>query len=181
MNLLNPFSPPDQLEDILVSDDALNLIVGREGLQRGVESEQLQEAMRHYFGLQDACGGLPPRYVFDPAALPRHLPSIFLVEQEPHPQYGHDYRYRVFGTALTVMFGENMTGKLVSDFHAPRRALRTRRILDIACEKKQVFRSAGTFITRNGLPVSGEALIMPFGEDNRVTHILACLDYDVRD
>lgn len=181
MHLLNPLSGSDRLEDISVSDDDLNLVMGREELQRGVESEQLQEAMRHYFGLYDACDGLPPRYVFNPAALPRHLPTIFLVEQEPHAHHGHDYRYRVFGTALTVMFGENMTGKLVSEFHAPQRASRTRRILDIACEKRQVFRSAGTFITRNGLPVSGEALIMPFGKDNCVTHILACLDYDARD
>lgn len=177
-NPLSPATEPGRLEDIPSPDEDLNLLIGRDALEKGLKSDQLREAMECYGKLLDRCDDLPPRSAFNPAALPRHLPTIFLVEHEAHPDLGHDYRYRVFGTALAIMFGEDMTGKLVSEFHSPNRAVRTRRILDLALSEKCMFRSAGEFITRNGMPVFGEALIMPFGEDGQVTHILADLDYD---
>jgi len=156
----------------------MQLLVGEDSMRAGIRSAQLREMFDHYISLRPEKGKMPPRDSFSPAALPRHLPNIFLVEVEPQEDGVPDYRYRVFGTALSVLFGAEMTGKLVSEFTDHNRAERSRRILDHVALLRRPVRTAGNFVSKNGMSVFGESIVLPFGEEGRVTHILADLDYD---
>lgn len=171
----------DKLNDLPSPDTELDLLEGVEAIKKGLLSASLKEMLDYYVSLRPGAGGMPPRSAFNPAELPRHLPNIFLVELEKMPDGHVDYRYRVFGTALAVLFGAEMTGKLVSEYPGPNRAKRSRRILDHVVSLARPVRSAGHFTSKNGMPVFGESLIMPFGEAGAVTHVLADLDYDAVD
>ena len=168
----------ESLEDLSSAEDQMELLVGEIAIREGLQSVHLLDMFNYYISLQKEAGGMPPRAMFNPAEKPRHLPNIFMVEHERQPDGSSDYRYRVFGTGLAVLFGCEMTGKLVSEFPARNRALRTRKILDRVAELREPLRTAGHFMSRNGMPIFGESVALPFGENGRVTHILADLDYD---
>ncbi|NVJ97798.1 MAG: PAS domain-containing protein [Alphaproteobacteria bacterium] len=168
----------DGLEDIPSADADMQLLLGEDAIKAGLRSSQLREMFEYYLSLREGGQHLPPRSRFNPAEKPRHLPNIFLVEREVQPDGSIDYRYRVYGTGLTVLFGAEMTGKLVSEFPGKNRAARSRKIMDQVVALKRPVRTAGNFVTRNGMPVFGESLVMPFGENGAVTHLLADLDYD---
>ncbi len=183
-NLGSSFSPDhsvEGLEDLPSADAAMNLLVGEEAINAGLKSVPLKEMFAYYLSLRDGDSPLPTRASFSPAALPRHLPNIFLVELEIQDSGEVDYRYRVFGTGLAILFGVEMTGKLVSEFPGVNRAKRSARILDRVADLKRPVRTAGNFVSRNGMPIFGESIVMPFGEDGEVTHLLADLDYDRAD
>lgn len=171
-------SGASQLEKLESANADMQLLVGESSIRAGIRSAELREMFDHYLSLRPAKSVMPPREVFNPAALPRHLPNIFLVEVEIQTDGKPNYRYRVFGTALSVLFGAEMTGKLVSEFPDPNRAERSRRILDHVALLRRPVRTAGNFVSKNGMSVFGESVVLPFGEDGRVTHILADLDYD---
>lgn len=166
------------LQDLASADAHMELLVGEAAIRDGLQSTHLLEMFDYYTSLQKAANGMPPRVMFNPAEKPRHLPNIFMVELERQPDGSADYRYRVFGTGLAVLFGCEMTGKLVSEFPAQNRAQRTRRILDRVVELREPLRTAGHFMSRNGMPIFGESVALPFGEGGHVTHVLADLDYD---
>jgi|GEM_PF-1939981 len=180
-SLVSSFEAPSgasQLDSLESANADMQLLVGESSIRAGLRSAELRDMFEHYLSLRPAKGVMPFRDAFNPAALPRHLPNIFLVEVELQADGKPDYRYRVFGTALSVLFGAEMTGKLVSDFPDPNRAARSRRILDHVALLRRPVRTAGNFVSKNGMSVFGESIVLPFGEDGKVTHILADLDYD---
>lgn len=180
-SLVSSFEAPSaasQLDSLESANADMQLLVGESSIRAGVRSADLRDMFDHYLSLRPAKGVMPPREAFNPAALPRHLPNIFLVEVELQDDGKPDYRYRVFGTALSVLFGAEMTGKLVSEFPDTNRAERSRRILDHVALLRRPVRTAGNFVSKNGMSVFGESIVLPFGEDGKVTHILADLDYD---
>ena len=178
------FSLSDRYDKLVDLDDSgapLNLLIGKEEIGKGLLSSDLRKTVDYYYTLLENADGLPRRSAFNPAALPQHLPNMFLVEVVPAPDGSPDYRYRVFGTGLALLFGAEMTGKLVSEYPGANRAQRSRHILDRALAAKCPIRTAGEFLSKNGLPVFGESIVLPFGEGDKVTHLLADLDYDSQD
>ncbi len=171
-------SVASQLDSLESAKADMQLLVGESSIRAGLRSADLRDMFDHYLSLRPAKGVMPHRDAFNPAALPRHLPNIFLVEIELQSDGKPDYRYRVFGTALSVLFGAEMTGKLVSEFQDTNRAERSRRILDHVALLRRPVRTAGNFVSKNGMSVFGESVVLPFGEEGKVTHILADLDYD---
>lgn len=174
----NPIDRSDRLEDLPSADTEMHLLVGEAAILAGVRSPHLKEMFDYYLSLRPDEGGMPLRERFSPAELPRHLPNIFLVETVTVDDGAVDYRYSVFGTALALLFGTEMTGKLVSEYPGENRAERSRKILDHVSTLKRPVRTAGNFTSKNGMLVFGESIVMPFGKDGVVTHILADLDYD---
>ncbi|WP_286830497.1 MULTISPECIES: PAS domain-containing protein [Kordiimonas] len=174
-------SVTNQLDSLPSASADMQLLVGESSMQAGIRSADLRDMFNHYLSLRPSKGVMPSREAFNPAALPRHLPNIFLVEIELQPDGKPNYRYKVFGTALSVLFGAEMTGKLVSEFPDPNRAERSRRILDHVALLRRPVRTAGNFVSKNGMSVFGESIVLPFGEGDKVTHVLADLDYDQHD
>ncbi|GIL40809.1 PAS domain-containing protein [Roseiterribacter gracilis] len=60
-------------------------------------------------------GDVPSRAQIDVQDLAPWLASLLLVDVLPGP----DFRYRVYGTELTLLFGKDRTGTLVRDFSVP--------------------------------------------------------------
>ncbi|TNE60889.1 MAG: PAS domain-containing protein [Alphaproteobacteria bacterium] len=166
------------LDTLADATSDLNLLFGFQDICAGMNSRYLREMLDLYAGLYAARDGLPVPAQFDPTALPRHLPNLFMVQLEGMPGGGFTYRYHMFGTGLALLFGQNLKGLCLEDFPDQNRVARSRRIFDAATSACGPVRTAGQFVTRNGMPIWGEGLLLPFGEMGTVTHILADLDYD---
>lgn len=57
--------------------------------------------------IRPAAGRLPARRHFDPMAVPRLLPNIWLLDVHNHPMR---FRYRLVGTYMAIALGRDMTG-----------------------------------------------------------------------
>ena len=58
-----------------------------------------------------AAGGIPARTDFDMRVLKPYVPHIFILEQEDE---GRRYKFRLFGSALLLLFGEH-TGRYLDE------------------------------------------------------------------
>jgi hypothetical protein len=179
-NSYKPVQEYRQLQDAPSLETGLSLLTGLEAVRQNLASDRLCEMLKFYETLWTAANGMPPISMYEMAALPEHLPTLAIIEPEYVADAVFDYRYRMFGTALSLMFGEEMTGRRVSDFSDSSRVARARYIYDAVLSKRQPLLSVGDFDSRNGVPVSGEALALPFGKNGRVTHILVEMDYDTQ-
>jgi hypothetical protein len=133
---------------------------------------RIAELHRYWLSIRPARGRLPGRRHFDPVAVPRLLPWIFLLDVERAPLR---FRYRLVGSEEVAALGCDPTGRwcdeLVADFAA-------------APTYPQWVATAeeGRIAYHHGLPVvhvpkdyiSTERLLLPLARDGeRVDMILA--------
>ncbi|MCJ9428645.1 PAS domain-containing protein [Kordiimonas marina] len=168
------------LRNVKPSDAALKLVSGFEAVSDALKSRYLAEMLDYYASLSAGTSGLPSPAQFDPTVLPHHMPNLYMVELRPRQDGGTEYHYTMFGTGLRLLFGVDMTGKLIGEFPDHNRVERTAEVFRHIAETGLLTRTAGEFQSRNGMPVWGEALTMPLGDMGTVTHIVADLDYDNR-
>jgi len=71
-----------------------------------LESQKLVELLDYWTGLREAPGEVPAKTRLDPAAVPRLLPGIMLVERR-----GEGFHTRVAGTDLRKLFDLEFTGR----------------------------------------------------------------------
>lgn len=71
-----------------------------------LESRKLVELLDYWSGLGERPGEVPAKARLDPAAVPRLLPGIMLVERR-----GEGFHTRVAGTALRNLFDLEFTGR----------------------------------------------------------------------
>ncbi len=176
---LYPGDNPNSVQDI-EADTALklNLVVGHEQLITKLAKSPLLETYNYYLSLPKA-SGMPKRSSFNPTALSgKHLPNITLLEAVNCENRELDFRFRVFGTALAAVLGADMTGRHLSEYPGKNRTARNFAIMKAVLECKQPISTLGQVISRNGKPIQGETLVMPFGEKGKVTHILLELQYE---
>jgi len=166
------------LRDVEPTDAALRLVSGFKAVSCALKSRYLADMLDYYAGLRADASGLPSPASFDPTVLPHHLPNLYMVALQPRDDGGTDYHYSMFGTGLRLLFGVDMTGKLIGEFPDRNRVERTINVFRHIAGTGLLTRSAGEFQSRNGMPVWGEALTMPLGDMGTVTHIVADLDYD---
>lgn len=57
-------------------------------------------------------GAVPLRRDFDPMAVPKLLPEVFLAERRPEPE---GYRYKVIGSRIADFYGADYTGRSVRE------------------------------------------------------------------
>lgn len=71
-----------------------------------LESQKLAELLDYWRGLRQDPGEVPVKTRLDPAAVPRLLPDIMLLERR-----GESFHTRVAGTALRKLFDLEFTGR----------------------------------------------------------------------
>ena len=140
-------------------------------------SERVREIFRYWDGLRQG-HALPARRDFDPAAIPRHLSGILLIDIEGFADDGHGntngiYRYRVVGTAEVENRGHNPTGKLVSEGFFAASLEDALRSYEIVRRSKSFLYDPIHFVTDDHLTIDEYSILLPFTEDgDTVSQIL---------
>ncbi len=101
---------------------------------------------------------LPPAELIDPTAFAGALGCVLLLEPE---QDGRDFRYRIFGSRIAQMFGQDMTGRRLSEF--PELAARnTLRQYHLVMRARRAIYSEHDAMPEVSLVVRWCRLVLPF-------------------
>ncbi|HLT77760.1 MAG TPA: PAS domain-containing protein [Ferrovibrio sp.] len=148
-------SPPSRRP--LVPDPGHRIFQLRLDRQLRAARPALVELVKLWY-LRRSDGPLPPRSAFDAQALKAYLPHLFISEYEPDTRR---YRYRLIGTAVTELFGRNVTGCYFDEIYCAPDLKDLRDIHDaarLAGEPRTVSGRIGLF---DRARVSIEALMLP--------------------
>ena len=99
--------------------------------------------LRHWLTLKDR-GGLPRADQIDALDLAPSLGFIMLLDPVAE---GHDFRYRLYGTAIAIASGADMSGKLVSSLPAAAHVIE----FEIAAARAALMKQAPLYSTRKSM------------------------------
>jgi hypothetical protein len=142
-----------------------------------LSSSLLLRLHAHWLALVPESGRLPAHRALDPVDVPWALGSISLVDVtgEP-PNWG--FRYVVDGSWKVERFGYDMTGKSLDAFPEPEtKALIHASYLEAVAARAPLARQRDQML--DGRYRRYEALLLPFGDDARVTRLAVALDFDL--
>lgn len=101
---------------------------------------------------------LPPAEMIDPTGFAGALGCVLLLEPE---QSGRDFRYRIYGSRIAQMFGQDMTGRLLSEF--PEVAARnTMRQYHLVMQTRRAIYSEHDAVPEASLVIRWCRLVLPF-------------------
>jgi len=134
---------------------------------------RIAEIFRYWDSLHDG-RALPRRAEFRPEAVPRHLPSILLVDVEGLDDAGIGiYRYRVVGTESVRLRGRDPTGQLVRDAFFWSSGEAAIAIYETVRTSRRHLYQTAEFFSPEGRWRSEHSLLLPFSEDGEgVTQIM---------
>lgn len=106
----------------------------------------------------------PARSDIDPLEFPRALPRVMMAEVTYHPL---EFRYRVAGTGLFAMHGQELTGKLARELQPPEfGALIQRHYSEAVARRAPLLHVIE--LTLDYLTTSYARLILPLSNDGKV-------------
>jgi hypothetical protein len=122
-----------------------------------------------YWSRRRPGGGLPCRGDLDPAAIPRLLKHVFLVDVLPQPL---DFRYRLIGTDLVRVAGRDVTGCRLAEALPHREFPRYFALYRAVTERRQPVRVTGaSWIPRNDY-LDWEAALLPLAAPDQSVNML---------
>lgn len=92
----------------------MHTVLGSEGASRPELWHPVVRGVYEYWLSICPASGLPGRQHVDPAAIPRLLPYVFLIDVERAPLR---FRYRLVGTAYIELMGRDLTGCYLDEVH----------------------------------------------------------------
>jgi hypothetical protein len=123
---------------------------------------------RWLFGITDE-SGLVSKSIIETEEFHGVLRNAMLLEIERSKPFQYDYIFRIYGAEIVELYGEDMTGKRISEFHGPEYGLFID-LFDIALTRKSLI--YGEHAPPRGVDVEKwRSLILPLGE-NKVEWIL---------
>lgn len=129
----------------------------------GVE-DGILEPMLQYWNAKRGRRALPSRADIDPVDIPELLQHIGLIDVEDPPRR---YRYRLVGSYMQTMFGENYQGKYLDEAKHGRYRQFLTDLYSSAVEQRQPMLSEATFDYGTDRVVTIRRLILPLGENDR--------------
>lgn len=135
--------------------------------------QRVGELFRYWDRLRDG-RAMPRRADFRPEAVPRHLPSILLVDVEGLDEAGVGiYRYRVVGTESVRLRGRDPTGKLVREAFFWSSGEEAIAVYERVRTGRSHLYQTAEFVSPEGRWRSEHTLLLPFSEDGeRVTQVM---------
>ena len=118
-------------------------------------------------------GALPGRLDIDPARIKRLLPTVSLTQVIPNPR---DYRFRLAGTGLWSVYGDEITGKRLNDVYSAGPADYWRSELDAVVDKRKPRAGHHNMAWRGAGHVTLLWLRLPLASDGREVDLI--LGYD---
>ncbi|MBL8808112.1 MAG: PAS domain-containing protein [Rhodospirillales bacterium] len=144
--------------------------VGSVAREADIASAHGRRFFRHWRDLRGSAD-IPARQDFDPFDVPWILGDLSLIERVPD-----DYLFRVDGTRAVEFFGNEMTGRLLSQYPFAERVPQLRAAYDTVVESRAPhvwLREAVNSGKRRRI----EQLLLPLaGADGAVSHIAISLD-----
>jgi len=117
---------------------------------------------------------MPSRADIDPIDIPSLLSGILLIEIDP--ETGR-MKFRLTGTRITTMYGEDYTGRYLDDTFFGRRRDDVVASYEHVARTGEPHHSRMAFTNRDGLEFDMERLILPLSTDGRtVDRMIAYLD-----
>lgn len=142
-------------------------------------SPLLRRLFDHWRGLAREIDGvwtLPQPRMLDPVAIKWALGWISLIDVKGVPP-DCGFHYTIDGTWQAERYGFDMTGKSLDAFPEPEtRALIRESYLDVAASAQP--RAHLRDLVLDGRRRRYEVLLLPFGEDGRVTRLAVALDFE---
>jgi len=159
--------------ETMYTNDAGELIFDPDPELRAIISPSLHEVLS-YWRKKAAGRPGPQRGDIRPAEIAHVLPMIFLADVIDE---GVEFRFRLIGTGLTRVVGEDWTGKLVSECYRPELTERLIRVLSHVVKHRAPLRTVATVSAIEGFSAfRGENLFLPLfeGGDNVAVVLAAC-------
>ncbi|WP_416899640.1 MAG: PAS domain-containing protein [Minwuia sp.] len=139
----------------------------------GPMGPKTQELLDYWNGLRGD-REMPSRKEIDPVDLRRLLPHIMITEIEPDTGR---FLFRLVGTRVTVMYGNDNTGKYLDEVYFGRHREAITRSYVTAYETRAPHHCWMKFTNREGLEFDMERLILPLSSDGqRVDKLISLLD-----
>lgn len=142
-------------------------------------SPLLRRLFDHWRGLAreiDGAWTLPQPRMLDPVAIKWALGWISLIDVKGVPP-DCEFRYAIDGTWQAERYGFDMTGKSLDAFPEPQtRAMIRESYLEVAAAAQP--RAYLRDLTLDGRRRRYESLLLPFGEEGRVTRLAVALDFE---
>lgn len=114
----------------------------------------------------------PARRDIDPAEIPHLLRHVLLFDRQPSDEPpGYTWRYRLVGTTVAALYGEN-TGKLMEQALPKPILQRNRGVMEEAVKRHAPMRAIGRTRYMSGQWLIGEALIAPLSNDGELIDMI---------
>lgn len=149
--------------------------------EMAILSPLLRRLYEHWRGLprDPKSGDLPHPRTLDPVAVKWALGCISLIDVKGEPPHC-EFRYALDGSWQVDRYGFDMTGKSLDAFPEPEtREMIRQTYLEIAA--LGLPRAYQRDLTLDGRRRRYEVLLLPFGENGRVTRLAATLDFENHD
>ncbi|WP_341909113.1 PAS domain-containing protein [Ferrovibrio terrae] len=118
-----------------------------------------------------ATRSLPSRANFHPEELHYLLGHLFLLDIV-EAEIGLRFRYRLFGSAVTLYRGFDLTGRFLDEHPDPHFALRAHAAYLQAVQARQPLWASVSGITATGMSANFEGLILPLARDGETPDML---------
>jgi hypothetical protein len=120
----------------------------------------------------------PSRVDIDPLDFTRALPRVMMAEVTADPL---EFRYRVAGTGLFAMHGQELTGKLAHELEPPEfGALKHRHYVEVIERRIPILH--GIELTVNYLATSYARIILPLSSDGKaIDRLMTCEAHEDHD
>jgi hypothetical protein len=121
-------------------------------------------------------GEMPNQRDFRPADVAWLLGRIYLIDVLDS---GVDYCFRLFGTFWEIMYGADLTGRLLSEIEATGKLYALRGDYDMVVAMRTPFFHPGKLVWPNQKSIKYERLLIPFSrDDDQVSLILVAAGCD---
>jgi hypothetical protein len=110
---------------------------------------------------------MPQRGDVNPAEIPLLLPYLILVERA-----GHDFRYRLVGSAIAQAAGFGITGGIVGSYTAvAETGAEIRAVFECVFRGASPIFAMGQYIHKRGAGINMSLLTLPLSEDGQVVNM----------
>ncbi len=147
----------------------------RDGLSPGTWHPTVRELYDYWLSVHPPLG-LPGRQHVDPAAIPRLLPHVFMVDVCRDPLR---FRYRLVGTEYVRLMGSDLTGRYLDEVHPGFHGLIRRQYVEAADQGRPGYRKGSIMYTRPDRCYLGmERVILPLARNgSEVDMLLGAIRY----
>ena len=132
---------------------------------------------RYWYDLADAAGGVPSRSAFDPAAIPRLLPRLIVLEHLG----GQDFRYRLLGTEVDRFTKSRYTGRRTSEIEGHGPGNRIHALYVATLTLAQPVGMALPYVGRSSVCTSVRQLAVPFRTGEVPDQIVSLIEFEMRE
>jgi len=120
-------------------------------------------------------GQLPGRQHIDPADLRALLPNILIYDVIDEGGGSYRFRYRLWGTFVTMLVGGNHTGKFIEDVAEPERQAEINQVLTEIVTQRQPHFWEQPVPVRDRDFIAYQRLALPLASDGKTIDMLICL------